>query len=40
MAVGPISQGLNKPVNDVGRGASVEDIVSAIEITKKQTNIK
>jgi len=39
-AVGPISQGLNKPVNDVSRGASVEDIVSAIDITKKQINIK
>ncbi len=39
-AVGPICQGLNKPVNDVSRGASVEEIVSAINITKIQTGVK
>lgn len=31
--IGPIIQGLNKPVNDVSRGASVEQIVQTTEIT-------
>ena len=39
-AVGPICQGLNKPVNDVSRGASVEEIVSAIRITEKQSKMR
>lgn len=39
-AVGPICQGLNKPVNDVSRGASIEEIVSAIQITEKQSKIR
>lgn len=39
-AVGPICQGLNKPVNDVSRGASVEEIVSAIQITEKQSKMR
>ena len=36
IAVGPILQGLNKPVNDLSRGALVEDIVNTIIITAIQ----
>jgi len=32
-AIGPIMQGFNKPVNDLSRGASVEDIVTLSAIT-------
>lgn len=36
VAVGPILQGLNKPVNDLSRGALVEDIVNTVIITALQ----
>jgi phosphate acetyltransferase len=36
VAVGPVLQGLNKPVNDLSRGASVTDIVNTIAITAVQ----
>ncbi len=36
IAIGPILQGLNKPVNDLSRGALVDDIVNTIVITAIQ----
>lgn len=35
-AIGPISQGMKKPVNDLSRGCSVEDIVNVVAITVLQ----
>jgi phosphate acetyltransferase len=35
-AIGPIMQGLNKPVNDLSRGASVEDVVYIAAVTVLQ----
>jgi phosphate acetyltransferase len=35
-AVGPVIQGLAKPVNDLSRGASVSDIVDLVAITSLQ----
>ena len=35
-AVGPVSQGFAKPINDLSRGCSVEDIVSLVAITSVQ----
>lgn len=36
IAIGPILQGLKKPVNDLSRGCSVEDVVNTILITAIQ----
>jgi len=36
IAIGPIIQGLNAPVNDLSRGALVEDIVNTIAVTAIQ----
>ena len=36
LAIGPIIQGLNKPVNDLSRGCTVEDIYNTVIVTAIQ----
>ncbi len=33
LTIGPVLQGLNRPVNDLSRGALVSDIVNTVAIT-------
>ncbi|AHG60196.1 Pta [Buchnera aphidicola str. G002 (Myzus persicae)] len=37
LSIGPILQGLRKPVNDLSRGASIDDIVYTIALTSLQS---
>ena len=36
VAIGPVLQGLRKPVNDLSRGAMLRDIVNTVAITAIQ----
>ena len=36
IAIGPVLQGLNKPVNDLSRGCTVEDVINTVAITAIQ----
>lgn len=40
LAVGPMLQGLNKPINDLSRGATIEDIYNTVVITAIQSTNK
>lgn len=36
LALGPITQGLNKPINDLSRGCNIDDVIGAVAITCAQ----
>jgi len=40
LAVGPVLQGLNKPVNDLSRGCTVDDIVYTVAVTSIQAGAR
>ncbi|MEJ8844559.1 phosphate acetyltransferase [Lacibacter sp. H375] len=40
LAVGPMLQGLNKPINDLSRGATIDDIYNTVVITAIQSTNK
>ncbi|WP_373070331.1 phosphate acetyltransferase [Sulfurimonas sp.] len=40
IAIGPVLQGLNKPINDLSRGCLVDDIVNTVAITAIQAGQK